>query len=125
MYKIKNKIYADAGYILKYKNKVGFSFEDVDEKDVLETKINLENMQILGKFVIYSEGFKDYISCADYGGWKKKLINKQFTNDDQIAIILNKDDSEEDLLLFNKMQEWRGWAGNMAKRIINLLQRHD
>lgn len=68
MYKIKNKIYADAGYILKHKNKVGFSFKDVDEKDVLETKINLENMQILGKFVVYSEGFKDYISCADYGG---------------------------------------------------------
>lgn len=121
MYQIKNKIYADAGYILKYKNKVGFSFEGVDQKDVLETKINLENMQIFGKFVVYSEGFRDYISCTDYGDWKKKLINKQFTNDDQIAIILNKDDSEEDLLLFNKMQEWRIWSGNVAKRIINLL----
>lgn len=121
MYQIKNKIYADAGYILKYKNKVGFSFKDVDQKDVLETKINLENMQIFDKFVVYSEGFRDYISCTDYGDWKKKLINKQFTNDDQIAIILNKDDSEEDLLLFNKMQEWRVWAGNVAKRIINLL----
>ena len=120
MYRIKNKIYADAGFILKYKNRISFSFEDVDEKDILETKINLENMQIKGKFVIYS-GLKDYISCKEYGDWKKKWVNKQFTNDDQIAIILNKDRSEEDLLLFNKMQEWREWAGLIAKKIVSLI----
>lgn len=121
MYTIKNKTYADAGYVLKYKNKVAFSFEDVDEKDVLETKINLENMQKFGKFVAYSDGLKEYISCTDYKDWKKQWVNKQFTNDDQIAIILNKDDSEEDLLLFNKMQEWREWSGVVAKKIISIL----
>ena len=56
MYTIKNKTYADAGCVLKYKNKVAFSFEGVDEKDVLETKINLENMQKIGKFVVYLTG---------------------------------------------------------------------
>lgn len=122
MYQIKNKIYADAGYMLKYKNQVAFSFEDVDIQDILETKINLDNLQKIGKFVIYSDGLKDYISCKEYGDWKKKLINKQFTNDDQIAIMLNKDDSEEDLLLFNKMQEWREWCGTLAKKIIICLQ---
>lgn len=121
MYTIKNKTYADAGYVLKYKNKVAFSFEDVDEKDVLETKLNLENMQKIGKFVAYSDGLKEYISCTEYKEWKKKWVNKQFTNDDQIAIILNKDDSEEDLLLFNKMQEWREWSGVIAKKIISVL----
>lgn len=121
MYQIKNKIYADAGYILKYKNKVGFSFKDVDQKDVLETKINLENIQKIGKFVVYSDGLKDYISCTDYGDWKKKWVNKQFTNDDQIAIMLNKDSSEEDLLLFDKMQEWREWCGTIAKKITSIL----
>lgn len=121
MYTIKNKTYADAGYVLKYKNKVAFSFEDVDEKDVLETKLNLENMQKIGKFVAYSDGLKEYISCTDYKDWKKQWVNKQFTNDDQIAIILNKDDSEEDLLLFNKMQEWREWSGVVAKKIVSVL----
>ena len=67
MYIIKNKIYADAGYILKFKNKVAFSFRDVDPKDVLETKINLENMQKIGNFVVYPDGLKDYISCIEYG----------------------------------------------------------
>jgi len=33
------------------------------------------------------------------------MVNKQFTNDDQIAIILNKEDSEEDRLLYDKMQK--------------------
>lgn len=65
MYTIKNKVYADAGCVLKYKNKVAFSFEGVNEKDVLETKINLENIQKIGKFVVYSE-LKDYISCKEY-----------------------------------------------------------
>ena len=120
MYQIKNKIYADAGYVLKYKNKVAFSFEGVDEKDVLETKINLDNMQKTGKFVTY-DSLKDYISCIEYKDWKKKWVNKQFSNDDQIAIILNKDESEEDLLLFNKMQEWREWSGVIAKKIVATL----
>ena len=122
MYTIKNKTYADAGCILKYKNKVAFSFEDVDQKDVLETKINLENLQKIGNFVVYPDGYKDYISCTEFGDWKKKWVNKQFTNDDQIAIMLNKDNSEEDLLLFNKMQEWRKWAGIVANKIILTLK---
>lgn len=105
MYQIKNKIYADAGCVLKYKNQIAFSFKDVNIKDVLETKIDLENTQKIGKFVVYSNGLKDLITCTNYGDWKKKIINKQFSNDDQIAIMLNKDDSAEDLLLFNKMQE--------------------
>ena len=121
MYCIKNKIYADAGYILKYKNKVAFSFEGVDKKDVLETKLNLENPQKIGKFVVYPDGFKEFISCTEYKDWKAKWVNKLFPNNDQIAIMLNKDDSEEDLLLFNKMQEWRRWSGKVAKEIVKIL----
>ena len=120
MYQIKNKIYADAGYVLKYKNKVAFSFEGVDKKDVLETKINLENIQKIGNFVIYQCGIKDYISCSEYGDWKAKWVNKMFSNNDQIAIMLNKDESAEDLFLFNKMQEWRKWASVVAKEVVKL-----
>lgn len=120
MYQVKNKIYADAGCVLKYKNKVAFSFEDVDIKDVLETKINLENIQKIGNFVIYPCGIKDYISCSEYGDWKAKWVNKMFSNNDQIAIMLNKDESAEDLFLFNKMQEWRKWASVVAKEVVKL-----
>jgi hypothetical protein len=106
MYQVKNKIYADAGYVLRYENKVAFSFEGVDINNVLETKINLENIQKSGNFVIYDD-LKDKITSSDFAKLKSKFVNKQFTNDDQIAIMLNKDESEEDAFLFNKMQEWR------------------
>ena len=120
MYRVKNKIYADAGSVLKYKNKVAFSFEGVNENDVLETKLNLENIQKIGNFVVY-DGLKDRITTSDFAKLKSKFVNKQFTNDDQIAIMLNKDDSEEDLFLFDKMQEWRAWAGIIAKKIVSVL----
>lgn len=121
MYQIKNKTYADAGYVLKYKNKVAFSFEGVDINNVLETKINLENIQKIGNFVIYDD-LKDKITTADFAKLKSKFVNKQFTNDDQIAIMLNKDESDEDAFLFSKMQEWRVWAGMIAKEITRILQ---
>jgi hypothetical protein len=64
---------------------------------------------------------KELITCTSYKDWKTKWVNKQFPNDDQIAIILNKDDSEEDLLLFNKMQEWRVWSGKVSKKIVDVI----
>lgn len=51
---------------------------------------------------------------------KKTLINHIWSNDDQIAIILNKDNSPEDLSMFNFMQEWRNWFGKLNKEIQNL-----
>lgn len=121
MYKVKNKIYSDAGCVLKYKNQIAYVFRDVDIKDVSEIAIDLEDMVIKNKFIIYSKGLlREYINCKNYEDWKTKIIHKQFSNDDQIAIILNRNDSEEDLLIYNKMQEWRVWAGVVAKKIINL-----
>ena len=47
------------------------------------------------------------------------LIKIRYSNDDQIAILLNKDSSEEDLLKYNKMQEWRDWASILAKAFMD------
>ena len=48
---------------------------------------------------------------------KKYLISKLWTNDDQIAIILNKDRSEEDAAMYEFMQSWREWFGNFLKGV--------
>jgi hypothetical protein len=105
MYQIKNKIYADAGHVLKCNNTIAYNFKDVDIDDVSEIKINIDDMFIENGYVRYtSRLFMEKIS-TNYSELKKRFINKQFTNDDQLAIILNKDDSNDDLLLFNKMQE--------------------
>lgn len=122
MYQIKNKVYSDAGKILKYKNKYAYNFRDVDINDVSEIDICLNDMILKNNIAIYSGGLIRELIVNDYGLLKSKIISRQFTNDDQLAIILNKDDSEEDLLLFNKMQEWRIWAGVLAKHILSLWQ---
>ena len=120
MYQIKNLIYSDAGKILKYKNKYAYNLRDVDINDVSEIDIYLDDMTLNNRIVTYSNGLIKESFIDDYATLKSKIIARQFTNDDQIAIILNKEDSEEDKLLFNKMQKWREWAGILAKRIISL-----
>jgi len=69
MYQIKNAIYADAGFILKYKNKIAYNFRDVDTKDVSEIAINLDDMFIKNNKIMYSNGLLMEIkSCNTYAG---------------------------------------------------------
>ena len=50
---------------------------------------------------------------------KKKIIQMIWSNDDQIAIILNKDDGTENKKMYQFMQEWRKFAGSIANAINN------
>lgn len=120
MYQLNNKIYADAGFILKYDNTLAYSFRDVDANSVSEIEVKLDDMVRKGNRVRYSNGLLMDYASDNYGELKKKLVNKQFTNDDQIAIILNKEASAEDAMLFEKMQEWRTWSGVVAKKIVEV-----
>lgn len=123
MYKIKNTIYADAGFVLKHDNKLAFNFRDIDINSVSEIEVNFNDMFEKNGKLVYSNGmFKEIKSCANYGDWKSKIVGKQFTINDQIAIMLNKEDSEEDRLLYDKMQEWREWSGKFAKKIMEVCQ---
>ena len=45
------------------------------------------------------------------------MIKKRYSNDDQIAIMLNAQLSEEDKIYYDKMQEWREFSGYIAKSI--------
>ena len=42
---------------------------------------------------------------TSYGDLKSMLVKIRYSNDDQIAIIINKDNSEEGNLKFQQMQE--------------------
>jgi hypothetical protein len=67
MYQIKDVIYADAGFILKYKNKIAYNFRDVDIKDVSEIAIDLNDMFIKNNKIVYSNGLLMEIkSCNTY-----------------------------------------------------------
>lgn len=121
MYKVRNKVYADAGNLLIGNNKVGYVFLG-ELKEFSEKAIQLDDMRIEGDFLVYSNGMirELYNPNMTYEQLKAKYVKRLFSNDDQIAIMLNKDRSAEDSELFYKMQEYRDWCGTLAKKVMSL-----
>lgn len=119
MYKVRDKVYADAGKILIGSNKIGYVFSG-ELSEFREEDIIISDMRVDGQFLVYSNGMivEMYDRNATYEKQKSKYVKRLFSNDDQIAIMLNKGRSEEDDMLFEKMQEWREWCGKLAKKVI-------
>lgn len=123
MYKIGNKTYADAGHYLKRGSSVGYIFTDNGE-DVKEVKARLDDMHVSGSIILWSDNFlaQVIIPNGEYGDYKKAIVQKKYSNDDQIAIILNKDSgNDDDHVAYLKMQEWREWASVVAHKTMNIL----
>ena len=123
MYKIGNKTYADAGYHLKRGGSIAYFFED-NGQEIQEVKTDIEDMHATDSIILWSKNklAQRIIKNGNYGDYKKAIVQKKYSNDDQIAIILNKDSGlEEDLFAYQKMQEWREWASIVAKKIIEVL----
>jgi hypothetical protein len=122
MYKIGNWTFADAGYYLKRGSSIAYFFEDNDE-EIQEIESTIDDMHSNGKIVFWSNDnlAQRLFKNGAYADYKKAIIQKKYSNDDQIAIILNKDSGlEADLFAYQKMQEWREWSSKVAKKIISL-----
>lgn len=119
MYTDKNITYSDAGKYLICKNQIGFQFPS--SEDIMEYDVNLDDLYIKGNTAYYNRGTlaQNIIKNGSYGDYKSAIIKKRYSNDDQIAIILNRDDSDEDLMRYNRMMQWREFAAELAKRIIS------
>lgn len=119
MYTDKSITYSDAGKYLIYKNQIGFQFPS--SEDIMEYDINLDDLYIKGNTAYYNRGTlaQNIIKNGSYGDYKSAIIKKRYSNDDQIAIILNKDDSDDDLIRYDRMMQWREFAAELAKKIIN------
>ena len=79
-----------------------------------EVELNLDNINEVDGITVIDNWLKIETSITkDYGKLKKFLINKVFSNDDQIAIILNADEAE-----MAAMQEYRKSAGEFAKKLM-------
>lgn len=121
MYKIRDKVYPEAGCILSGESRIGYVFQgEIDE--FAEHPIIIDDMKIEGNFLLYSNGLILEINYPDltYEEQKARIVKRLFSNDDQIAIMLNKGRSEQDDMVFEKMQEYRDWAGTLAKKIVAL-----
>lgn len=121
MYKVRNKVYADAGKMLVSNNRIGYCFLG-ELNEFSEIAITLDDMMVEGQFLIYNNRLIRELYTPDmtYEQLKAKYIKRLFSNDDQIAIMLNKDRSAEDAELFDKMQEYRDWCGVLAKKVISM-----
>lgn len=115
----KNIVYSDPGKYLKYKNQIGFQFElqdGIEEFDIVY------DFNVVGNTVYYNRGTlaQQLNKSWKYGDYKREIIKKRYSNDDQIAIILNRDDSEEDENRYNHMMKWREFASLLSTEITKL-----
>lgn len=127
MYKIGNHTFADAGCHLKRGSSIAYLFQD-NGQEIQEIKTDIEDMHKSGDLVLWSGNkiAQMIIKNGSYGDYKKAIIQKKYNNDDQIAIILNKDSGlSDDIFAYQKMQEWRSWASAVADKIMKTLERLD
>ena len=122
MYKKRNVVYADAYKYLVHKSKGTIAFAQCGDESEFEEKEFPTPIKIVDE----GSGFysiqdvpkvKFYFSKSDYATVKTEMVKKQYSNDDQIAIMLNAQLSEEDKMYYDKMQEWRKFSGHIAKLI--------
>ena len=120
MYKVKDRIYSDAGKVLIYKGCKSYSLPEIEGiVEIAEEDVDFSNARINRIFIDYG-GLRRLNHKYDYGQWKAAIIKWRYSNDDQIAILLNKDDSAEDKMRYDKMQEWREYASVLAKKFVEL-----
>lgn len=115
-----NTIYADAFKYLKHKerNIIALSIKgSADDYEELPMNIPLDVEQIGGMLFWNNRKFANHPEQLTKDGIKTSIIHSRYSNDDQIAIMLNKDASEEDALYYQKMQEWREFAAKIASFI--------
>lgn len=73
------------------------------------------SVAVEGKIVKFGKYFMVRPKSLEYGDIKAAMIKMRYSNDDQMAIILNRDQSPEDTVLYQKMQEWRQFASEVAR----------
>ena len=97
-----------------------FSLEDEWEEESFENPLEIRIIQ--GTVYFSNLKFKFTPIKLDYVEIKTHLIKTRYSNDDQIALMLNEASSEEDKVFFNKMQEWREWSGWFAKEVMKVVE---
>lgn len=122
-----NKIIPEAGRIFKLANRISFTLPyDTVGYEILD--INLDNISLdsLSEYAYIDNKFA--VKIEDKTPLKGRLINKVFSNDDELAILLNYQASKtaQNKEKLEMLQSWRDWFGNLANIIENkLIESHE
>lgn len=122
MFKKGNKVYSEAGSYLKSTDGkiIGFNLNgDIEDFEEVELEKPLD-IKVEGNQITINNKILWFIDSLDYATIKTTIIKLRYSNDDQIALVLNKDLSEEGLMYWQKMQEWRDWASEVATQIVEV-----
>ena len=125
MFQKGNKVYAEVGNYLRHKTKriIGLTIiGNVEDYEEYPLNSPLDIVVEKDMFYFNNRMFACKPETMDYVGIKTKIITSRYSNDDQMALILNHDKSDEDTELFDKMQEWRDWAGEIAKKVVTKIE---
>ncbi len=132
MFTDRGMTYSDAGSILRVIRSghlvcIGYSYPVTDDKDtsVTEEEIDISDIYVKNGMLHYKtkdgyEILQQYYPSRTYSDWKSAIVKWRYSNDDQIAILLNEGDSDDDRLRYERMQKWRTWAAKLARAIINI-----
>lgn len=121
MYERKGTVYADPYKLLKGQSSV--RFQAVGElSDFEEIDAPTDDLTVVGGYASWAGGnCRQAIAPAKgYAHYKERLVKRRYSNDDQLAVILNKEDGEDGRLEYERMQAWREWAADVAKKITEL-----
>lgn len=129
-----NILYSDAfKYLYSAKmNAVAFQFSeggDWEERELPEdfdieiTEETDESGKVIGHRALFANRLFAAILPADlsYGSVKTAIIQKRYSTSDQMALMLNKEDSEEKAVLYQNMQSWREFASLFARKVMELI----
>ena len=87
---------------------VAGDYEEVAMKRPLRVEIGKDTVTVNGWFAFRLPKKRDYAEV------KMAVIRMRYSNDDQLAIILNKDRTAADAAMFLEMQKWREFAAEIA-----------
>lgn len=118
-----NILYSDA---YKYLKRKGLPIVTMVAPLTNTTKDDYEEVSFIspldvvveGKFVYWGNKlFCTKVKSLRYADIKTAIIKMRYSDDDQMALILNREKSEEGAKLYDKMQEWRDFATVIAKSV--------
>ena len=113
MYKRNEVVYSDAYKYLRRKsgNAIGFAIPgDID--DFEELAIDMESIKRGVNDITLNGKLKFFVSDFSHKVVKTKIVTSRYSNDDQIAVMLNGDEE-----WMERMQQWRQFADDVAKAV--------
>lgn len=121
MYVKDNTLYADPYSYLKLRNApvvaMAMPLTETSEDDYEEIPFSSPlDVCVDGNTVYWGKRlFLVRVKSLKYADIKTAVIKSRYSDDDQMALLLNRDKGPDRELLYQKMQQWRSFAADIAR----------